>query len=774
MYSSLPKGLFSTPTVSNPAVWRSWLPFLLSDLRYPGSRIRCVSDPDVLLVYGDDKHSSCLFVVLTSRPDPARDQTMARLLDRSRPVYVVAGTPEQHSVWNHGPYGLSMSHLHRAPSWIPSFVRETELSRQHALLPFVNEQEIRVAVSKCHNAIHSEMAKDPAAAFDVVSLVIAAKIMDEVADGATYRFWSPTAEPDSACANSLAGLLADAATWLSSERRDSIAATAPSRVRGRVARAIFDAFQRYSFRATSIASNGTDMLGIAYETMVGATFRGELGSYFTPRTIADFMVRMLDVRRGSVFDPACGSAGLLIAALRYARAHVDDRNELEVYGNDLNPRMVQAGRVNFLVHGVDHRRVRKGDGLELPSLCRDFFGEFRASTDGFLWNDTEGPFDFILANPPFAGRERNSEVLKTFRSAATESGKPRSLNRTIPFLEVMVASLREGGMAGVVIPTSILNAEEKSFQVFREQLLARAELMAIIGLPEKAFVHTDCGIHGALLFFRRESKPRADYDVFVGWANQLGYDRLGRPTRRSDLPELAARYASGQWRDDERVSVRDLVRYQRWDPAWLRAVQDLPDPNSPHYVALSDLMDLRNARWSRRSIETEETYQYFEVADCDSTTGQILRIHRCTGTELLKKGRIRNRVIGGDILLPNHRDSLIGANGRLGRSCVVVENGVEGVLTTDRFHVVRARIDPVVLLYLLNSAAVRRQMVAHCRGAASLEIRPSILSNVRVPKALTRDDQVNRINAMHKRVCSARVLLEGAASELDRAIQDAF
>ena len=219
--------------------------------------------------------------------------------------------------------------------------------------------------------------------------------------------------------------------------------------------------------------------------MVGATFRGELGSYFTPRTIADFMVRLLDIRQGTLLDPACGSAGLLAAALRNARSEARRLDQLDVYGNDLNPRMVQAARVNFLVHGVDRRRIRQGDGLDYEAMLKELLGRPVKDTSTFFWNGGAGPFDFVLANPPFAGRETNPNVLSRIESAANGTRTPRSLNRTLPFLEVILASLREGGSAGLVIPTSVLNAEEKSFRIFRELLLARAELLAIIGCQRR-------------------------------------------------------------------------------------------------------------------------------------------------------------------------------------------------------------------------------------------------------------------------------------------------
>ena len=766
--------VFSAATTLNSRKWRSWTEFLLSDLRYPRARIRHESDPDVLLVHADDSQSTCLFVVTKSRPHLPHDYNFAQILQTHHSPHVVVGTPKRHSVSNCGPYGLSKSPLHRVPSWIHAFTRESNLSRSHALLPFPTEQAIRIAVSSCHNAIHSEMAKDPAAAFDILSLVIAAKIMDEIDTRASYRFWSPSTDSETACESRLIRLLEDAAEWLATGRRESIAATPPSRVGGRVARTIFDAFQTHSLLTTSTGAGGTDILGLAYERMVGATFRGELGSYFTPRTIADFMVRLLDIRQGTLLDPACGSAGLLAAALRNIRSEGNQPGQLDVYGNDLNPRMVQAARVNFLVHGVDRRRIRHGDGLDYEAMFKELLGRPVKDSSTFFWNGGAGPFDFVLANPPFAGRETKPSVLSRIESAANGTRKWKSLNRTLPFLEVILAALRDGGSAGLVIPTSVLNAEEKSFRVFRKLLLERAEILAIIGLPEKAFVHTDCGVHGVLLFFRRARDPRVEYDIFVAWAHQLGYDRLGKPTRSNDFPKLIQRFRSGDWRAEERVSVSELKQYGRWDPAWLRVVRDLPNPRSPDFVPLTELMELRNARWSRRNIAPNGHYQYFEVADCNVDTGHIEQIHDTTGIELLKKGRIRNRVIIDDILLPNHRDSLIAASGRNGRSCAVVDERADGTLTTDRFLVIRSCIDPAVLVLLLNSAGVRRQLVAHCRGAASLDIRPSILESVLVPRSLLKTATVKRINAIHKNIETARASLANSTAELDQAIEQAF
>jgi hypothetical protein len=340
-------------------------------------------------------------------------------------------------------------------------------------------------------------------------------------------------------------------------------------------------------------------------------------------------------------------------------------------------------------------------------------------------------------------------------------------------LELIVASLKEGGRAGVVIPTSILNAEEESFLRFRALLLAHVELLAIIGLPEKAFVHTDCGVHGALLFFRRCRKPRKDYPVFVAWADQLGYDRLGRPTRTTSFPEIIETFHSGRWAAEHQVSIKDLVAYARWDPTWLRVARSLPADAESH-VTLDQLVEVRNARWSRKQLKDDERYRYFEVVDADIHTGRVVRVHTTSGYELAKKGRIRNLVRAGDVLLPNHRDSLMAASAPNGRAVVLADESLDGVLTTDRFLILRPRINPSLLVTILNSRGVRRQLVAQSRGAASLDIREHTMAKVLVPKSLLTRKTAAVIGKLRAEVLHLRAQFEAATEELARVVESEF
>ena len=200
----------------------------------------------------------------------------------------------------------------------------------------------------------------------------------------------------------------------------------------------------------NLSDTQDDVKGIAFEQFLGTTFRGELGQFFTPRTIVDFMVSILDPQEGEVIcDPTCGSGGFLIKAFEYVREkierdikdiksglrkqlegkdyeakseaeqleinkHIDEmqqiiNKELDtqqagdkdkkipesrmyslshncIYGTDANPRMARTSKMNMIMHGDGHGGVHHHDGL--------------LNVNGIF----EERFDVILTNPPFGAR----------------------------------------------------------------------------------------------------------------------------------------------------------------------------------------------------------------------------------------------------------------------------------------------------------------------------------------------------------------------------------
>lgn len=192
----------------------------------------------------------------------------------------------------------------------------------------------------------------------------------------------------------------------------------------------------------NLSTTSDDVKGIAFEQFLGKTFRGELGQFFTPRTIVDFMVSILDPQEGEyVCDPCCGSGGFLIKAFEYVREHIEKdiedqkeaikqqyyeedfdtlsekkKQQVEskvsdafahlneelninnekgrlrslsfdcIYGTDANPRMARTAKMNMIMHGDGHGGVHHHDGL--------------LNVNGIF----ENRFDVILTNPPFGSR----------------------------------------------------------------------------------------------------------------------------------------------------------------------------------------------------------------------------------------------------------------------------------------------------------------------------------------------------------------------------------
>ena len=192
----------------------------------------------------------------------------------------------------------------------------------------------------------------------------------------------------------------------------------------------------------NLSTTSDDVKGIAFEKFLGKTFRGELGQFFTPRTVVDFMVSILDPQEGElVCDPCCGSGGFLIKTFEYVREKIEKDIEKQkeaikaecygenydklpekkkqniekevaqtfsylneelninnekgrlrslsfdcIYGTDANPRMARTAKMNMIMHGDGHGGVHHHDGL--------------LNVNGIF----ENRFDIILTNPPFGAR----------------------------------------------------------------------------------------------------------------------------------------------------------------------------------------------------------------------------------------------------------------------------------------------------------------------------------------------------------------------------------
>ncbi len=663
------------------------------------------------------------------------------------------------------------------PRWVGSGPQTERLPKTTLLPPFRDEPHLRTVVKVCHDQIFFRLGHDPAKAFDELMKLLFVKLYDERETPRYYEFMCLAGETEKATADRIRVLFGK--STLSRRYRD-VFTTKFNESNAALTLDLDDAticfivqqFQGYSLVNTSATLEGADVKGTVFEKMVGGTFRGELGAYFTPREIVEFTVSMLDPGPDDVvLDPSCGSGGFLIMAIKYVlaktRAALPNLTDADLYaqiksfaeknlfGVDINDRMARVAKMNMIMHGDGHAGIFNEHGLDI--------GYSRRIPLKF------GDVTKVFSNPPFAGREEAPSQLEKFETAKTKSGKVVSLNKTVPFVEMIVNLLAEGGTAGLVLPAAVFNARSTPYIKLRQLIWEKCEVVAVIGLPHWVFFHTGCDVQGGVLVLRRTNKPRADYNVFFDWAENVGYDASGHKTDTNDLPTILQRFKKPAKRNLIKASV--LKAAGRYDPEYHRpgahADQKREAMATGRVVPLTKLVDPVTDTVRRKKGDTT-VVRYFEVSDTDAKTGVI------TGHEQYEMQKLPLRagfyVRTNDILIPNHRNSI-----KAKRSVVVVPAEYDGAVCTSRFTVVRPKVSPLYLYHVLNLDFVKETMLRLAAGSSSSDIDNGHLKDIFIPIPPhddydTFDKEVREmeegIAALENELQSRRVKLRGKFTSL--------
>ena len=317
----------------------------------------------------------------------------------------------------------------------------------------------------------------------------------------------------------------------------------------------------------NLSTTSDDVKGIAFEQFLGKTFRGELGQFFTPRTIVDFMVSILDPQEGEyVCDPCCGSGGFLIKAFEYVREHIEKEIEEQkeaikqqyyeedydslsekkkqqvetkvsdafahlneelninnekgrlrslsfdcIYGTDANPRMARTAKMNMIMHGDGHGGVHHHDGLLNVNGINPPFGS-RVEKDLKITDADK-----------FTDQDKIDEYIKRYGDAYKEALKQVNDNvgksllslykidnglTEVLFIERCLNLLKPGGRMGIVLPEGVLN--NSNLQKVREFVESKAKILLIVSIPQDVFIASGATVKPSLLFFRKFTENEAD------------------------------------------------------------------------------------------------------------------------------------------------------------------------------------------------------------------------------------------------------------------------
>jgi len=292
-----------------------------------------------------------------------------------------------------------------------------------------------------------------------------------------------------------------------------------------------------------------DTKGDLYEYMLGKiASAGRNGQFRTPRHIIRLMVEMTAPGpKDIICDPACGTAGFLVAAGEYLRERhpeiLRDAKQKEhfhqhaFHGFDFDNTMLRIGSMNMLLHGVENPDIRYRD-----SLAQDHAGE-------------EERYTLVLANPPFAGsldyENTAKDLLQIVKTKKTE----------LLFLALFLRLLKPGGRAAVIVPDGVLFGSSKAHKDLRRMLIEEQKLDAVISLPGGVF-KPYAGVSTAILLFTKTNSGGTDQVWFYecdadGWSLDdkrtplVSEDKLGPVPRtalraedhaKNNLPDIFARW----------------------------------------------------------------------------------------------------------------------------------------------------------------------------------------------------------------------------------------
>lgn len=239
-----------------------------------------------------------------------------------------------------------------------------------------------------------------------------------------------------------------------------------------------------------------DVLGQAYEYLIkkfaDATNK-KAGEFYTPRSVVSLLVRILDPREGeTIYDPACGTGGMLIEAIHHVREAGGNIKTLwgRLHGQEKNLTTSAIARMNLFLHGVEDFSVVRGDTLRQPA---------------FHTGDSLATFDCVIANPPFSLEKWGDDVWSSDPYGRNFAGMPPAKSGDYAWVQHMIQSMApKSGRMAVVLPHGALfrmGAEGK----IREKLLGMDILDAIIGLGPNLFYGT--GLAACILVFRQK-KPK--------------------------------------------------------------------------------------------------------------------------------------------------------------------------------------------------------------------------------------------------------------------------
>ena len=356
---------------------------------------------------------------------------------------------------------------------------------------------------------------------------------------------------------------------------------------------LIDLIEHFSQYALGNENVNPDMLGQAYEYLIkhfADLTNKKAGEFYTPRSVVHLLGLILDPHEGeSIYDPACGTGGMLLECVDHLKHNHEDARTLKLYGQEKNLTSSSIARMNMFLHGIEDFEILRGDTLRNPA----FF-----EADGLK------TFDCVIANPPFSLQDWGAENWVNDPFGRNIAGVPPKSNGDMAWVQHMVKSMNSTGRMTVVLPHGALfrkGAEGKIRQALIEQDL----LETVIGLGPNIFYGTQ--LAACVMVFQQNKVPEKKQKVlFIDASDQIRVGRAQNFLEPVHVQQIYGWYqAYGDVQNYVKVATLDDLKENDYNLNIPLYVEKIIEDNLPSVEqALSDL----KAAW-QASLQAEEKFK---------------------------------------------------------------------------------------------------------------------------------------------------------------------
>jgi type I restriction enzyme M protein len=501
----------------------------------------------------------------------------------------------------------------------------------------------------------------------------------------------------------------------------------------------------------SLMNSERDVIADAFETFIGHALKGGQGQFFTPRNVVKMMVDILQPSENDkIIDPACGSGGFLIDALKYVWDKAEIKHKkLGWKEAQIEKKKIEIATSNFRGLDKDYflSKVAKaymnliGDGTT-GIFCEDSLENPKSWKPETQLKIKLGTFDILLTNPPFGSKIPvvGEEKMKQFEVGYKwkfdeDSGrwsKGNSLKEQeepqVLFIERCLALLKDGGKMAMVLPSGILGNQQEEY--LRQYILDKGNLFAIVELPFETF-SPNVSINTSVLFIQK-GKTNKKQNLFISINENCGHDKKGRPVPEDDIPNVANLFNNKKSNENnffiDHSFLESSFVAKRYLKKYIDNVGKIEKSKHP-VIEFGDIISTvhngANIEDSSIYVEKKQGIPYILVKSITKEGINFENLKHIKKSLITNKDVIKNTVDENSIVMTRAGNAGIAAN--------IPPDLIGGVASGFLINIkIKKGVDPYYVVSFLNSEYGQMQLERISSGSILQSIRSSDLKKVKL------------------------------------------